>query len=53
MNQPIRMHNIRKRMGRITPSEGSVTSQVVLADGRQIALDENGSKVDPIKIFAR
>ena len=58
MNQPIRMHNIRKRMGAMTSSTGEgVTSQEgnckVLQNGRQVTLDEQGREVDPIELFAR
>ena len=58
MNQPIRMHNIRKRMGAMTSSTGDgATSQEgnckVLQNGRQVTLDEQGREVDPIELFAR
>ena len=65
MNQPIKMHNIRKRMGKMTSSkepvttssDGDVTSLMqnckILGNGRQVAIDEHGREVDPIELFAR
>jgi len=58
MKQPIKMHNIRKRMGKLTSSrDGEVTLLMqnckILENGRQVATDEQGREVDPIELFAR
>ncbi len=52
------MHNIRKRMGKMTSSrDGEVTLLMqnckILENGRQVATDEQGREVDPIELFAR
>lgn len=55
LRQPIRMHNIRKRMqssqvvGGLLPE---VAKQVVEA-GKEIAFDNLGNKVDPIHLYAQ
>lgn len=56
MNQPIRMHNIRKRMGKMAPdvmSSIGTSKCKVLENGRQVAVDADGREVDPIELFAR
>ena len=69
MRQPIRMHNIRKRMGKVTSSSNGVVidqatpdgaetksktvGSKVTENGRQVVVDELGREVDPIEIYAR
>lgn len=48
MCQPIRMHNIRKRM-----QQQQLNNIIHVEDGCQVSVDVDGVKVDPITMFAR
>ena len=47
LKQPIRVHNIRKRM------QKDVSSNTIdVVNGAQVSVNSNGDKVDPIKTYA-